>query len=301
MSAAAQIRTAFRSAVQGATGSPVTSLVAAATIGLCLLLVGAFALLVANMERLLDRFGEDIRVSAYLSEDLDAAGQAELLLRVSTAPGVESVELVTKEQALARFRESQAERAALLDGLEENPLPASLEIALAPEQRNAAGLEVLGEALDGLPGIAELGYGHEWIEGYQQAVELIEGVAFAIGGVLGLATLVIVANTIRLSIYARREEIEIVQLVGGSRSFMATPFLLEGAAQGIAGGVLGLVLLYAVYQLLLPGLSGGLELLLGYAEPVFLGFEAATWLVAAGALLGVTGSALALVQDGTRG
>ena len=136
--------------------------------------------------------------------------------------------------------------------------------------------------------------------GYQQAVELIRGIALAIGGVLGLATLLIVANTIRLSIYARREEIEIVQLVGGSRSFMATPFLLEGGAQGIAGGLLGLLLLYAFYRLLLPGLSGGLELLLGYAEPAFLGVEASLWLVCAGALLGVLGSAAALVQDGAQ-
>ncbi len=300
MSSVAQVRTALRTALHGVTGSPVTSLVAAGTIGLCLLLVGAFMLLVSNMDRLLDRFGSEIRVSAYLSEELDAPSQQELVARVETAPGVESVELVTKEQALERFRDAQGERAALLDGLEENPLPASLEIALVPEQRNQAGLRVLGEALEGLPGIAELGYGHEWIEGYQQAVALIRGVAFAIGGVLGLATLLIVANTIRLSIYARREEIEIVRLVGGSRSFMAAPFLLEGGAQGIVGGGVGVLLLYGFYWILLPSLRGGLELLLGYAEPAFLGLDESLWLVTAGALLGVLGSALALIQDGDR-
>ena len=165
-------------------------------------------------------------------------------------------------------------------------------------RRNEAGLRVLGEALDGLPGIAELGYGHEWIEGYQQAVALIRAVALSIGGVLGLATLLIVANTIRLSIYSRREEIEIVGLVGGSRSFVAAPFLLEGAAQGIAGGAIGVLLLYGFYRLLLPSLRGGLELLLGFAEPTFLGLDETLWLVAAGALLGIVGSALALLQDG---
>ena len=300
MSASAQVRSALRAAIQGVVGSPVTSVVAAATIGLCLLLVGSFALLVSNMEHLLDRFGEDIRVSAYLSDELDEAAQAELAETVRTAPGVERVDLVTKAQALERFRESQVDRAGLLEGLEENPLPASLEIALVPEQRSAAGLAVLEEALDGLPGIDDLGYGQEWIEGYERAVALIRGVGIAIGGVLALATLVIVANTIRLSIYSRREEIEIVQLVGGSRSFMAAPFLLEGVAQGVGGGLLGLGLLYTFYRLMLPSLAGGLELLLGYAEPMFLGGTASLWMVLGGALLGGLGSGLALLQDGAR-
>jgi len=296
----AQVRTAFRTAFQGVRASPVTSIVAVATIGLCLLLAGAFGLLVSNMERLLDRFGEDIRVSAYLEEGLSPEVQAELLGRVGMAPGVERVELVTPEQALARFRAAQGERAALLDGLDRNPLPASLEIALVPEQRNQAGLEVLREALDGLPGIAELGYGAEWIEGYEQAVGLIRGVGISIGGVLALATLLIVANTIRLSIYARREEIEIVQLVGGSPAFVSSPFLLEGLAQGIAGGLLALALLFAFYRLMLPGLEEGLELLLGYAEPAFLGAAACAWLLLAGAALGFVGAGVALLQDGAR-
>src|SRR5262249_50091133 len=139
-----------------------------------------------------------------------------------------------------RFRASPFGRASLLDGLDENPLPASLEIVLAPEQRDRTGLDALVKRLSGLPGIAELGYGHEWVEGYARGVALVRRMAFALGAVLALATLLIVSNTIRLSVYARRDEIEILALVGAGRAFVAAPFLLEGLLEGALGGLLAL-------------------------------------------------------------
>jgi len=292
----ALLRTFGRTSLHGLRASPVTTAVAVTTIGVSLLLVGAFALLVANMERLLDRFGEDIRVSAYLEEGLSTEDQRRLLARVGRAPGVDSVELVTKQAALERFQAGGSARAALLEGLEDNPLPASLEISLVPGQRTAEGLERLAGSLEGVSGIAELGYGHEWIEGYARAVDLIQGVGFAIGGVLTLATVLIVANTIRLAIVARRDEISILRLVGGGRTFVAVPFLIEGLLAGLAGGLLALVSLYLLFLLLAPGLRGGLELLLGAVPPAFLSGTASLWLVLSGALLGVLGSGAALLQ-----
>ena len=292
-------RSLLRAAAAGLRASPTTSGVATVTIAVCLLLIGAFALLVSNMERLLERFGQEIRVSAFLEEGLPVARQRALLERVRMAPGVAGVELITKQAAFERFRASAVGRAALLEGLDENPLPASLEIRLAEDQRNQAGLRTLAEALRGIPGIAEVGYGHEWVEGYARAVGLVRGIAVAVGGVLALATLLIVANTIRLSVYARRDEIEILRLVGASRSFVALPLLLEGLTQGLVGGGIAVALLYGFYRLLLPSLQGGLQLLLGYMSPAFLGGGALLGLAAAGALLGVLGSAWALTQGGT--
>ena len=291
----------LRTTWSGLRATPVTGGVAVMTIALCLLLVGSFALLVANMERILDRFGEEFRVSAYLEDDLDAADLKLLRERVAAAPGVERVELVTKQAALERFRASHIGRAALLDGFEENPLPASLELVLAPDQRNAEALERLARAVDGLPGIAEFGYGADWVSGYHNAVALVRGVALAIGSVLVLATLLIVTNTIRLAVYARRDEVSILRLIGGSRTFIAIPYLLEGAVQGLFGGLVGLGLLFALFYLALPIFSGSLELLLGYASPIFLEPRACAGLVAVGAGLGVLGSAAALGQGRLEG
>jgi cell division transport system permease protein len=296
VSARAQAARAVGSALRGLRASPLTSAIATGTIALCLLLAGSFALLLVNMERVLSRFGEQVRVSAYLSDALPEAEQEALALRVRRLPGVESVAWVSKQAALERFRASPFGRASLLDGLDENPLPASLEIVLAPAERNRAGLDALVARLEGLPGVEELGYGHEWVEGYARAVALVRGVALALGAVLALATLLIVSNTIRLSVHARRDEIEILSLVGAGRAFVATPFLLEGLLQGGTGGLLALAGLALGFHALTGSFGSGLELLLGSAEPLFFGAGQAVGLVALGAALGALGSAAAVLR-----
>ena len=300
MSASARLRSAFANTLAGLRGSPVTSAIAAATIGVCLLLAGAFGLLVANMEAILARFGEELHVVAYLEPELEQARLDALMERALAQPGVETVEYVSAEEAAERFRATQPERAVLLEGLEENPLPASVELRLAADQRSASAVRAVTESLRALPGVAEIGTGNEWIEGYAQAVALIRSVGLAIGAVLALATLLIVANTIRLSIYARRVEIDILRLVGASRTYVAAPFLLEGLIEGLAGGAMGLVLLWSAWSGLAPMLSGGLTLLIGDTTPQFLSLGGCAWLVGAGALLGLAGSAAALLQSRER-
>jgi len=292
----ARLRYFLRSSALGLRASPVTSGIAVATIAITLVLVGAFALLVSNMQGVIERFGEDLVLSAYLDDGVDGGARQKLAERITNLAGVERVESISKEQALARFRKSVGGRAALLEGLEENPLPASLEITLASDSRSPDGLRAVVDAVKTLPGVTDLGYGQEWVEGYARAVRLVGGVGLVIGGVLALAALLIVANTIRLAVYARRDEIDIRLLVGASRTFVSVPFLLEGIVQGALGGGLALALLYGVYRLLLPGLQEGMSFLLGYASPAFLATEGALWLVAGGALLGVLGSAAAVAQ-----
>ena len=296
MSVRAHVARATLRALRGLAASPVTSVVATGTIALCLLLAGAFALLLVNMERVLSHFGEEVRISAYLSDELPPDAQEALLPRVRQLPGVESVVFVSKQAALERFRASPFGRASLLDGLDENPLPASLEIVLVPEQRNSKGVDALVERLRGLPGVDELGYGHEWVEGYARAVRLVRGIALALGLVLALATLLIVSNTIRLAVYSRRDEIEILALVGAGRVFVATPFVLEGLLEGAAGGALALACLALLFHATTSGFGSGLELLLGATPPVFFGASGVLGLVGGGALLGTLGSAAAVLR-----
>jgi len=283
-----------RTAWRGLAASPLTSAVAVGTIGISLVLVGAFALTLRNMEELLDRFGDDLRVTAYLTEGLPDGERSRLAELVGTVEGVERVRLVSKQEAMERFREGVGRGAALLDGLGENPLPASLEITLVPERRSPAGMAVVVEALTGLPGIDDLASGHDWVEGYLRFVALIRGLAIGLGTILVLATLLIVANTIRLAVYSRRDELEILSLVGASRSFVRTPFLLEGILQGGIGGAIALVLLFGLFRLVLPGFEFGLELVLGGATPRFFSGSEALSLVLGGASLGVIGSGAAL-------
>ena len=288
------ISIAFANAFRGVRQASTTSLLAVLTIAVVLVLVGSASLLVENMAGLLDEFGAELQLTAYLEDTLTDADLEALAEIVSAAPGVEQVEAVTKAAALERF-ERIAGGAELLVGLEENPLPASIEIELTPDARTAEGMKILREALEGLPGIAELAHGQEWIEGYARAVSLVRGAAIGIGIVLGLAALLIVANTIRLAFYARRDELDILALVGASRTFVRVPFLLEGTVQGLLGGIVALAVVYGAYELLLPQVRFGLELVLGRAELRFFTPAECFWLVAAGAGLGLLGSMTALV------
>jgi cell division transport system permease protein len=285
-----------RTALRGLRSSPVTSSIAAATIGVTLVLVGAFGLLLWNMEQLLQRFGDDLHVTAYLEDGLSSSERRALMERVLTVEGVEGVREVSKREALERFREGVGRGAALLEGLGENPLPASLEIALAPARRSPAGLRMVVESLEGLAGISDLASGQDWVEGYQRAVALVRGIGVGLGTTLALATLLIVGNTIRLAVLARRDELEILSLVGASRSFVSAPFLLEGLLQGAVGGGLAVALLFGLFHLVLPGFEFGLELVLGGMAPRFFSPGDAALLVGGGASLGLLGSAAALVS-----
>ena len=265
------------------------------TISVALFLVGAFYLVVVNMEGMLERFGQDLTVTAYLEDGLETAETEVLMQTFREVSVVEEVTLIDKDQALERFR-TMTGGAALLEGIAENPLPASLEMRLRPDDRSLAGISVLEAAVVGLPGIAELRHGREWIDGYSRVASLIRVSGYAVGVVLSLATLLIVANTIQLGLYARRDELDILDLVGASRTFMRTPFLLEGTLQGMLGGLLAAGLLWLSFLILMPALQYGLAFLLGQSEARFFGFAEILRLVLGGALLGLLGSVAALLD-----
>jgi len=273
--------------------SPVTSGVSVITIGVTLVLVGAFALMLQNMDELLEHFGDDLLVTAYLDIGISEEALRELESRVREVDGVESVEGVSPDEALVRFGDTVGTKSALLEGLDINPLPASLEISLAPERRSADGLKAVVGVIEGLPGVESLNSGRDWVEGYLRAVALLRAIGTGLGAILALATLLIVANTIRLGIFARSDELEILSLVGASRAFVQTPFLIEGVLQGSVGGAIALGLLFALFNLVLPGLEFGLELLVGSA-PRFFSPAESLLLIAAGGGLGLVGSASAL-------
>ena len=293
----AKLATLIRSALRGFAASPLTSGVAVVTIAVTLVLVGAFALLVANMESVLVRFGDALRVTAFLDDHVDESGQRALAEAAGRLPGVESVSLISKEQALERFRRGVGRGAALLEGLSENPLPASLEISLAPELRSSEGLARVAAQVAKLDGVADVASGRDWVEGYLRGVALVRGTGTGLGVILALASLLIIANTIRLAVLSRRDEIEILSLVGASRGFVAAPFLIEGWLQGAVGGALALGALYAIFRLVLPGLEFGLELVLGGVAPRFFDLREAFLLVAAGSGLGLFGAGVAVASE----
>lgn len=284
-----------RAALRGLLGSPLPSAVSIATIAVAVIPLGGLMIITGNMRALLDRQGESRQVTAFLDGGLDAAEETALARRAAALGGVERVELVTREAALERFRDRLG-GGALLEALEENPLPASIEVTLAPGAERAAEAGAVAAALRALPGVDEVAGGEAWVEGYARALALVRGAGLGLGAILALATLLIVANTIRLAVYARRDELDILALVGASRTFLRVPYLLEGVIQGTLGGLLGVGLLYGLYRIAVPQLGDALELFLGWSQPRFLAPETIAALVAGGAAFGLVGAAVAVAR-----
>lgn len=284
-----------RAAFGGLRGSPLPTVIAIVTIALAVVPLGGLLIITGNMGALLARHGESRQVTAFLEVDLSPDAESGLAQRAAALDGVSRVELVTREAALERFRERLG-GGALLEALEENPLPASIEVTLRPGDDRGAAAEAAAAALRALPGVDEVAGGEAWVAGYARALALVRSAGLALGAILALATLLIVANTVRLAVYARRDELEILALVGASRTFLRVPYLIEGAVQGTLGGLLGVGLLYALFRVAVPQLGDALDLFLGWSQPAFLPPSRSGLLVGSGAGFGLLGAAIAVAR-----
>lgn len=290
-----RVRHFLRSAISGLRASPLPAAVAALTIATTLVLAGAFALLVRSMQDVLARVGAEARVTAYFAPEVDVAVARALAEQARGLGGVEAVELVSAARATERFRAGSPERAALLDALGESPLSGSLEITLAPGARNRASVEKLAAQLAALRGIEEVNDAGDWVDGYTRTIRALRALGLGLAAVLGGAALLMIGSTIRLGLHARRNEIEILTLVGASWSFLATPFLIEGALEGLAGGLVAMGVLYGLWRALVPAVAPDLGLLLGGAPLRFLAPPEVALVLGIGVALGALGAALALL------
>ncbi|HOX44255.1 MAG TPA: permease-like cell division protein FtsX [Myxococcota bacterium] len=270
--------------------SPIVAAVTVATVAVVFLLLGSAWVVAHNLGQLTERLETGLRLRVYLRDGADAAQVAAARERLVATGQVAELRELGAEEALARFRERLGSEAALLDVLGENPLPASLEVTLRPEGRSPAGVRALADAVRGLPAVEEVQFGESWLDRFFEALGVMRLLGWALGGLLVFATLLIVSNTIRLSVYARQEEIHILKLVGATDRFVKAPFYLEGALLGLVGAGLGLGLVAVLFQ----AFAAELRLPLGPgAAPLALAFpplEAVLLFVAGGALVGWLGT-----------
>jgi cell division transport system permease protein len=191
---------------------------------------------------------------------------------------------------LKLLEEKIPERKELLRGLPRNPLPASLEIRLKGEYQSSEGARSLARKLRGIPEVEEIQYGSDWLERFSAFMALLKGLGLGLGALLLLSTIVVISNTIRLNIFARREEIEIMRSVGATGLFIRAPFYLEGLLQGLLGAVLALAALYALFQLFLSKVYEPLRSLLGNYPVQFLSLEQMAVVALGGVVLGLFGT-----------
>ncbi len=275
-----------------------TTLIAMATTAFTLACFGVFLLLYLNLRGVVSSLQEDIQVIVYLNDGLSPQNVSDLQQRLNTEQGIASLTYVSKEQALADFRAQFPSELHLLQGLGENPLPASFVVTLGPQFRSSESVKRWAGRVKGVPGVAQVQYSREWIENLATVIGYIELAAIAVGAILSAASVTIIASVIRLTVYARRDEIEIMQLIGATGAFIKIPYLLEGAVLGALGGALSLALLKGGFELFklqlgapgrLLGIDSGFSFFPGHISLL---------MVVAGLLLGFTGSFVSLLEFG---
>ena len=217
------------------------------TITLALLIVSLFLLVFVNLESTADEWSGKIQVTAYFDKEPEPSELPVMLNRIRAIEGTDKVTFVTKDEALKRFRNRLKGQETLLDGVSADALPASIEITLKRKSREDAAIETYVARLKRVPGIVEVQYGEEWVKRFNALMNFLRFVGALLGVFLLLAVLFIVSNTIKLTIYARKDELELMELVGATRFFVKAPFLIEGIIQGAAGAVLALLILLGSY------------------------------------------------------
>lgn len=217
------------------------------TITLALLIVSLFLLVYVNLENTAEDWSGRIQVTAYFDKEPLQPELSAMISRVKAIEGTDRVYFVSKSEAMKRFRSRLKGQETLLEGVPVDVLPASLEITLKKRNRDDAAMDAYVARLKKVPGVAEVQYGEEWVRRFSAFMNFLRFVGALLGGFLLLAVLFIVSNTIKLTIYARKDELELMELVGATRFFIKAPFLIEGILQGALGAILSLAILVASY------------------------------------------------------
>ncbi len=293
---ARRLAVCLRSGLRGARERPLVFGLSVATMAAGLLVLGAYMLVAANLRGVLERVGADLKLVAFTSAGAaSTSAEVEALReRLRALPGVAALRYVPPDEAMARLRGDLGEDADVLDGMTKNPLPGSFELVVAAERRDPATLRALAATVGGVPGVSEVRFGEAWVEGYARVVRTVEWLGAGLGAFLVLVLGAIVAATVRLSLHARADEIQIQRLVGAGGLFVRLPFYLEGALQGGLAALAALLLQRGLYALGMPLLSDALGWLIGAQALVFFGPVEAAGLLALGVLLGLGGALMSL-------
>ena len=260
---------------------------------LSLAALGGFWLVSANLDRAVGRWRDRVRIIVYLKREPAEADLPQLLERVHAVPGVASAVYVSRADALRALKQVLGKDAAVVESLPTNPLPSSVEVTPAATAATPNAAHQLVERLEALSEVEEVAGGVDWVERLSQWQRLLTTIGLGVGAVLALAAILTVTTATTLVVHARRRETEIMRLVGAPELTIRLPLLLQGMLQGLAGAVLALAALSAMYSVVAPRIEPLVSLTLGLPRLAFLTPLNLLALTLAGALLGALGGWLA--------
>ncbi len=268
---------------------PVSNLLTTAVIGISLALPASFYLLLDNVRYASSSWDGSLQITLFLQTDIDDEQALSFANTLKEKNTINETILIKREEALAEYQKLSG-FAEALNALDENPLPNVILVKPTIDGSNEAETENLVKELEALPEVDSAQYDSKWIKRLNYLLDIINRVIIILSTLLAVGVLLIVGNTIRLSIYNRRAEIEITKLFGGTDSFIQRPFLYSGLWYGAFGGIMAWVLIMVSMQLLRGPVKQLANLYASDFQLIGLGFTNSLLLIAIGIVLGLLGS-----------
>ena len=290
------IEYAFRQGAASLWRSRGAGVFAILAIALALVVLGSLLLLTWNVEQLLARWTAAAEFSIYLS-DAATSEQRGAIEAVIDQSGVSAGrEYVSKAQALTRFRREFAELAVLAEGFDDNPFPASIEVRVAPAAERDGRVDALVRQAVTLPGVADVRYDRDWLARIGGGLETFRAAGLALAVLMGVAAAVTVATVVRLGLYARKDELEIMELVGAPLAYIRGPFVAEGFLQGGIGATLAIIGLWLGLAVANAWWGPDVQAILDGQNLRFLPVHLCAYLVLGGMFVGSAGGLVAAWQ-----
>jgi cell division transport system permease protein len=267
-----------------------SAILAILTIGAGLFVLGFFLIVNTNVRRLTERWGESAEFAVYLRDEITPA-QLEVVQSLIDKSGLSAGrQYVSKQQAAERFGKDFPDLGATAGKLSRNPFPASVDVRLRPEVRTAEeAVDTLAKTLSSQPGVTDVRYDRRWLTRLNSVITFVRSIGVIIVALLALASALTVANVVRLAAHARRDEIEIMQLVGAPLAYVRGPLVLEGVMQGGAGAIVAIVALGVLFAVARARYGAAVAEAVGLGAITFLPVELWIILLLGGMLLGSVG------------
>ena len=260
------------------------------TIGAGLFVLGFFLIVNTNLQRLTARWGEAAEFAVYLRDDVTAEQLQVIQDLIQNSGLAASQQQISKEQAAERFKREFPDLSATAGRLERNPFPASIDIRLRADVRDAEdAVDTLAQTLAGQAGVSDVRYDRRWLGRLNSVIRFVRVIGLVIVALLAIAAALTVANVVRLAAHARRDEIEIMQLVGAPFTYVRGPLVLEGVMQGGAGALVAIVLLAILFSVGRARYGSAVAEAVGLGSITFLPAELCAILLLGGMFLGCIG------------
>lgn len=287
-------RYCLRSVISNIQSNLLINLTALTTIIFTFVIFTIFLLLVINLSEFKRNWIERVHVLVYLEDKLNKESINTINNSLKVHPEISQVRFVSKEEALKSLNDSLEGQDGILEYLNSNPLPNSFEINIKPKFLKIESIENLINKIDKIKGITDIEYGQKWLERFNGFFYFLKITGMTIGAFLLISSLFIISNTIKLMVYSRRDEIEIMKLVGSTTRFIKIPFYIEGILHGVTGSAVSLLIVYIIYEIITFNIASGFNFYFGTNTFLFLNTYQFSIIIICGLILGLAGTFISL-------